>query len=141
MILSLETSASIITTGLPILLELIDPVNSYNVSIPNYLIQMVDFPSRITDCDSHRSGLLCLFLSFDASICSMMASPPLGNSDHVVISVSIDFPSNSQWNGLFHRIAFDYSCADWDGLCDHLREVPWEDIFKLGASASSSEFC
>ena len=141
MFLSLETSASIITTGLPILLELIDPVNSYNVSIPNYLIQMVDFPSRITDCDSHRSGLLCLFLSFDASICSMMASPPLGNSDHVVISVSIDFPSNSQWDGLFRRIAFDYSCADWDGLCDHLREVPWEDIFKLSASAAGGEFC
>ena len=26
-------------------------------------------------------------------------------------------------------------------LCDHLRDVPWENIFKLGASAASSEFC
>ena len=42
---------------------------------------------------------------------------------------------------LFHCIAYDYSCADWDGLCDHLRDVPWEDIFKLGASAAASEFC
>ena len=42
---------------------------------------------------------------------------------------------------LFHRIANDYSHADWDGLCDHLRDVPWEDIFKLGASAAASEFC
>ena len=25
--------------------------------------------------------------------------------------------------------------------CDHLRDVPWEDIFKLGASAAASEFC
>ena len=41
----------------------------------------------------------------------------------------------------FHRIAYDYSCADWDGLCDHLRDVPWEDIFKLSASAAASEFC
>ena len=41
----------------------------------------------------------------------------------------------------FHRIAYDYSCADWDCLCDHLRDVPWEDIFKLGASAAASEFC
>ena len=24
---------------------------------------------------------------------------------------------------------------------DHLRDVPWEDIFKLGASAAASEFC
>ena len=37
---------------------------------------------------------------------------------------------------MFHRIAYDYSCADWDSLCGHLKDVPWEDIFKLGASAS-----
>ena len=72
---------------------------------------------------------------------STMAFPPLGNSDHVFVSVSIDFPSNYQRDTLFHRIAYDYSCADWDGLCDHLRDVPWEDIFKLGASAAASEFC
>ena len=70
-----------------------------------------------------------------------MAFPPLRNSDHVVVSVSIDFPSNSQQDAPFHRIAYDYSCADWDGLHDHLRDVPWEDIFKLGASAAASEFC
>ena len=70
-----------------------------------------------------------------------MAFPQLGNSDHVVVSVSIDFPSNSQQDALFHHIAYDYSCADWDGLRDHLRDVPWEDIFKLGASAAASEFC
>ena len=34
-----------------------------------------------------------------------------------------------------------YSCADWDGLRDHLRDLPWEDIFKLSASAAASEFC
>ena len=38
----------------------------------------------------------------------------------------------------FHRIVYDYPCADWDGLRDHLRDVPWEDIFKLGASAAAS---
>ena len=38
-------------------------------------------------------------------------------------------------------IAYDYSCADWDGLCDHLRDVPWEYIFKLSASAAALEFC
>ena len=70
-----------------------------------------------------------------------MAFPPLGNSDHVVVSVSIDFPTNSQQDAPFHRIAYDYSCADWDGLRDHLRDVPWEDIFKLSASAAASEFC
>ena len=70
-----------------------------------------------------------------------MAFPPVGNSDHVVVSISIDFPSNSQWNVPFHCIAYDYSCADWDSLRDHLRDVPWEDIFNLGASTASVELC
>ena len=102
---------------------------------------MVDFPTQIPDCDSHSPALLDLFLSSDASICSTMAFPPLGNSDHVVVSVSIEFPTNSQQDAPFHRIAYDYSRADWDGLCDHFRDVPGEDIFKLGASAAATEFC
>ena len=44
-------------------------------------------------------------------------------------------------DALFHRIADDYFRADWDGLRKHLRDVPWEDIFKLGVSAAASEFC
>ena len=45
-----------------------------------------------------------------------------------------------QWLSL-HRIAYDYSRADWDGLRDDLRDVPWEDIFKQRASAAATEFC
>ena len=70
-----------------------------------------------------------------------MAFPPSGNSDDVVVSVSIDFPINSKQDTSFHCVAYDYSCADWDGLPDHLRDVPWDDIFKLSASAAASEFC
>ena len=72
-----------------------------------------------------------------------MVFPPLGNSDHVLLSVSIDFPIiHSKQDTPFHRMAYDYSRADWDGLRrDHLRDVPWEDIFKLSASAAASEFC
>ena len=91
--------------------------------ISNGLTQMVNFPIQILD--SHLIVLLLdLFLTSDASVCSTMASsPPLGNSDHVV-SVSIDFLPNCQWDAPFHHIAYHYSCADWDGLCDHLRDVP-----------------
>ena len=94
MFLSLETLTSIIRTGLPILVELIDLVNS--VIISNDLTQMVNFPMLIPDCDSHSPAPLDLFLSSDASNCSTMAFPPLGNSDCVVVSVSIDSRSNSQ---------------------------------------------
>ena len=102
---------------------------------------MVNSSTRIPGCDSHSPALLHLFLSSGASICSPMAFLPLGNSYYIVVSVSIDFPSNSQWDASFHCMTYDYSRADWDGLRDHLRDVPWEDIFKLGASAAASEFC
>ena len=113
----------------------------YNFSISNDLTQIVNFPTWIPDRDSHSPALLDLFLSSDASICSTVSFPPLGNSDHVVVSVSIDFPINSKQDTPFHCVAYDYSRADWDGLRDHLRDVPWQDIFKLGASAAASEFC
>ena len=53
---------------------------------------MVNVPPWIPDCDSHILALLDLFIS---SMGSTMAFCSLGNSDHDVISVSIDFPSNS----------------------------------------------
>ena len=98
--LSLETLMSIIRTGLPILVELIKLVNSVIIfvsnvfNISNDVTQMVNFPTRIPDFDSHSPALLDLFVSSNASICSTMAFPPLGRSDHVVLSVSIDLPNN-----------------------------------------------
>ena len=68
----------------------------YNFSISNDFTQIVNFPTWIADCDSHSPALFDFFLSSDASICSTTAFPPLGNSDHVVFSVSIDFPINSK---------------------------------------------
>ena len=70
-----------------------------------------------------------------------MVFPPLRNFDHVIVSVSTDIPTNSKQDALFHCIAYDYLYADWDDICDHLRDVPWEDIFKLSAFAAASEFC
>ena len=107
----------------------------YNFSISNDLTQMVNFPTWITDCDSRSPALLNLFISSDATICSTMAFPPLRNS--------IDFLSYSRQDAPFHCIAYGYSCADWDSLCDLLRDVPWEDVSKLKwiASAPASEFC
>ena len=61
-------------------------------------LHMVNFPTQIPDYDSHSPALLNLFLYSDTSICSTLAFSPLGNFGHVVASVSIDFPSNS--NGI-----------------------------------------
>ena len=116
-------------------MELIDLVNSFiNFLSQTTFLKWLTFLLR-SQTDSHSPALLNLFILSDASICFTMAFPTLGNFDHVVVSVSIDFPSKSQQDSLFHCIAYGYSHADWDGLLDHLRDVPWEDIFKISASA------
>ena len=69
-----------------------------------------------------------------------MAFPKLKNSDYALVKVSNDFPSNSKGDAPFHCTAYDYSRADLDGLYHHLRDVRWENVFKLGASAAASEF-
>ena len=120
MFLFLETLMSIIRTGFPILVELINLVNSVIIFLSQMtLLRWLTFllGSQIVIL---ITLLLDLFLTSDASICSMMAFPPLGNSDHV--SVSIDFPikfitgcpvsSHSLWL---------FPCYD---LRDHLRDVP-----------------
>ena len=114
-----------IRTGQPILVEMIDLVRS----AINNLAQMVNFPTLFLDGDSHSPALLDLFISSDTSICSTMAFPPLGNSDHVVVSVSTDFSSNSQQDAPFYHIAYAYSCADRNGL--HSDILPHKDISKL----------
>ena len=135
----------IIRIGFPVLIEMIDLVN-YVIS--NEPTQMANFPtwildcdSWILDCDSHSPAILSLFFSSDTSIYSIMTFLWLGTFNLVVVSVSIDFPLYLQQDVLFHHILYDYSCANWDGLCDHLTDNPWEDIFKLSASAAASEFC
>ena len=84
---------------------------------------MVNVPTRIPDCDSHSPTPLGLFLSSDASIFSAVTFPKFENSDHIGISVSIDVLSNSKGDTTFHCTAYSYSCADWDGLRDHLRKI------------------
>ena len=82
-------------------MELIDLVNS----VINFLSQMIllrwfTFLLRSLT-DFHSSALLDFFLSSDTSICSTMAFPQLGNSDHVVVSVSIIFSINSKIDAQF----------------------------------------
>ena len=73
---------------------------------------MVNFPTRILDSDFHCPALLDLFVSSDSGICSTAAFPPMGNSDHFVVSVSIDFPSNSKKDAPFHRTGYGYPRLD-----------------------------
>ena len=96
MCLSLETLTSIIRTGLPILVILIDLVNSVIIFLFQMtLLRWFYFLLRSPGYDSDSPALLDFSLSSVVRICYTIAIPPLGNSDHVVVSLSIEFQSYS----------------------------------------------
>ena len=88
-----ETLTSNIRTGEPIQVKVIYLINFVMIfqMTSNGLIQMLDFPTWIPDSESHSPAYLDLFLSFNARIYSAVDFRPLGISDHVVVSASIDF--------------------------------------------------
>ena len=81
------------------------PGEPFSFSISNGLTKMVNFPILIPDGDSQESCSFGFIYIFWRSICSTKAFLPLGNSDHVVVSVSTEFPSNLKEDALFHEIA------------------------------------
>ena len=137
MFLSLETFTSIIRTGLAILVKLINLVNSVIIFLPQMiLLRLLTF---LLGFKNVILIVLLIWISFFLLTLALVL-PPLENSEHVIVSVSIDFLSNLQRDDPFHCIACDYSRADCDGFRDHLRGAPWVNIFKLGSSAAASEF-
>ena len=141
MFLPLETLTSIIRTGLPILVELIDLVNSVITFLPQMTLLR-----WLTFLLGSQTVILIVLLFWIYFFLLMLVFVLQWLSLHweILIMLLSQFPLTFQ---LIHNrmpyfsIPYDYSCADWDGLCDHLRDVGWDDIFKLGASAADSEFC
>ena len=86
---------------------------------------LINFLTKIPDSVSISCALLDLIISSNTIIWSMVDFCPFGNSDNVIVSVSIDFPSKSKEDAPFHFTFFDYSLADLDSLFDHLGDVSW----------------
>ena len=80
----------------------------------NYVAQVVNFHTRILDCDSHSPVLLDLFISFHPSIYFTVAFSPLGNSGHVIISVFILLSFKFNGEAPLHCTAYGYPREDWD---------------------------
>ena len=116
MCLSLETFTSIKRTGQTILVELIDLMNS-----------VIIFSAMISD-----DLTLDFFLSFGNSIVLQWLSL---HWDTLIVLLS-QFPLT------FHQIHNMLSrfIAELMTMGCHLRDVPWEDIFKLSSSAAACEF-
>ena len=90
-----------------------------------YLI--VNFWSCTPDRDSHNPELFNLFQSLNPRVYCAVTFPPFQISDKVAVSVFK--PSNSKGGYSFSSTAFDYFCADWGGLVDHLKDNSMVDIF------------
>ena len=117
---------SIIRTGWPILVELIHLANSVIIFLSQTtLLRWLTFLLLTSTLDS--PALLDLLISSDVGICSTIVLPLLRNSDHVLVSISSDFPPNSKQGATFHCTAYKYSYTDWDTLqpmvicCSRLR--------------------
>ena len=114
------------------MVELIDLVNSKDFT------QMENSPTWIPNYGSHSPTLLDLFLSSEASICSVVAFPPLETLIMLTfLLLTIDFSAKSKVNVPFYCTAYGNFRGDWD----HLGDVPCEDIFKLSACTVGAGFC
>ena len=99
--LSLETLTSIIRTGLPILVELINLVNSAITFLSQMTLPRWYFRTSIPNSDS--TALLDLFISSYASVSSTMAFPPM----EILIMLLSQSPLTFQliYKGMPHFIA------------------------------------
>ena len=103
------------------------------------LTQIVDSPICIPDRDDHQPYILDLFLSSNPDSCTVTSHPPLGKSDHMVVSIDVKFVVKSTNEHPYHRTIYSYIKADWDRFGDHPRDVPWLDIFKHDATFAAME--
>ena len=75
----------------------------------------------------------------DPSICSTSPHSPLGNSDHVLVSVDLSLKSASSHESPVHRTSYNYQQGDWDSFRDFLRDAPWNRIFSSSVDKCACE--
>ena len=137
MCLSLETSTCIIRTGLPILVELIDLVNSVIISLSQMtLLRWLTFL-----LGSQTVIFTVPFWIYIFFLTLIFVLQGLSLYWKILVMLLSQFPLTFHHihNGMprfIDCIAYDYSPADWGSVCYHLRDVLWGDIFKLSAAAT-----
>ena len=93
------------------------------------LTQLVVGPTRYPDREGDSPNTLDLFLTSNPLPYTINLCPPLGTSDHVLVSVS-SLSSNVQVERppqLERRRLWHYGGADWTTFRDHLSSFDWEN--------------
>ena len=91
-------------------------------SLSHNLTQIVSSPTRVPDRVGDTGYLLDLFLTTNPDYFSHTVSPPLGTSDHCVVTVTGNHISSTP-SVPFHRTVYRFSKADWCGFRTFLSQV------------------
>ena len=103
----------------------------YNFSFSNDLTKMVNFPTRIPDCDSHSLALLDFYLLTLVFVPQWFS---LYWESLIILLSQFLLTFRQTQIGMPH-------CIVQLMIILVLRDVLWEDIFKLSASDAASEIC
>ena len=96
-------------------------------AISSGLTQLVGEPTRIPDRDGEFASLLDLFLTTNPDLYTVIVKPPLGSSDHKLISTLSEQPISAKQPCKPRKI-WHYTSAKWDDLKDHFLSFPWLDV-------------
>ena len=114
-------------------------VGCYEFALSHDLKQLIDYPTRIPDAENQFSSLLDLFLTSCPDECKPSPPhPPFGTSDHVVISVTVNFPPKQSTEVPFHRTVYRYRKADWDSFRFFLADMPVSRYLQMNASEATA---
>ena len=95
---------------------------AYDFALSHNLSQIVSSPTRVPDRVGDSGYLLDLFLTTNPDYFSHKVSPPLGTSDHCVVTVTGKHISSTP-SVPFHRTVYRFSKADWCGFRNFLSQV------------------
>lgn len=85
-------------------------------SIAYELTQIIREPTQVLDKKGHQVNLLSFILTSCPDKCLSKVLPPLGTSDHSLISVQIDAKLKVSPDVPFHGMIFHYAKVDWDSF-------------------------
>ena len=91
------------------------------------LTQVVPSPTHTTPCTG-KSTLIDLALVFSPAAVDCSVIPPIGNSGHLGVHLTIRNQRSAKCTGPSRSI-WRYSAADWDRTCELLNSIDWNEIF------------
>ncbi|KAL7634069.1 UNVERIFIED_CONTAM: hypothetical protein RMT77_015397 [Armadillidium vulgare] len=111
----------------------------FNFSIQNNLEQLVHLPTRIPDRLGDEPNILDLFLTSYPSPHTVKLFPPLGSSDHLLISVSCPVSSSLPQERpppSARRRFWHFGATNWSDLRLYFSDFPWNDYCFRGRGLS-----